>query len=126
MQPRAGETCGTYLQSYATAAGGSIYNPEATADCQYCSASNADQFLSSVNIRYSTRWRDYGIVFAFIVFNIFMAVLFYYLIRVRKSSGRSFKEKLGGLAGLFKRDSKSDNTKTTKKKMEAPYAKGDQ
>ncbi|KAF7931602.1 uncharacterized protein EAE98_004338 [Botrytis deweyae] len=124
MQPPAGDTCGSYLQSYATAAGGSIYNPEATADCQYCSSSNADQFLSSVAISYSTRWRDYGIVFAYIVFNIFMAVLLYYLIRVRKSSGKSFKEKLGALGALFKKDSKSDNTKTTGKKMEAPQAKG--
>ncbi|ESZ91198.1 ABC-transporter [Sclerotinia borealis F-4128] len=126
MQPPAGDTCGEYLQSYATAAGGSIYNPEAMADCQYCSSTNADQFLSSVAISYDTRWRDYGIVFAYIFFNIFMAILFYYLIRVRKSSGKTFKEKLGFLGMFFKKDSKANNTKTTKGKMEAPFAKGDQ
>lgn len=104
MQPPAGDTCGSYLQSYATAAGGSIYNPEAMADCQYCSSSNADQFLSSVAISYTTRWRDYGIVFVYIFFNIFMAVLLYYLIRVRKSSGKSLKEKFGALGALFKKN----------------------
>lgn len=54
MQPPAGETCGNYLRSYASQAGGSIYNPKATADCQYCSSSNADLFLSSVSISYNT------------------------------------------------------------------------
>ncbi|QSZ33671.1 hypothetical protein DSL72_005242 [Monilinia vaccinii-corymbosi] len=107
MQPPAGQSCGSYLQSYATAAGGSIYNPEAMSDCRYCSASNADQFLSAVAISYSTRWRDYGIVFSYIIFNMFMAVLFYYLIRVRQSSGKSLKEKLESWGALFNRESKT-------------------
>ncbi|PQE29880.1 ATP-binding cassette transporter protein [Rutstroemia sp. NJR-2017a WRK4] len=126
MQPPSGQTCGAYLNSYATAAGGSVYNPEATSNCQYCSASNADQFLSSVSIHYSTRWRDYGIGFAFIVFNICTAVLLYYLIRVRKSSGKSMAEKMGFLGKLFKRDAKKDNTKNTQVKKEAPLVKGEE
>jgi ATP-binding cassette subfamily G (WHITE) protein 2 (PDR) len=87
MQPPTGTSCGTYLTPYAQLAGGRIYNPGAMADCQYCTASNADQFLQSVAISYGTRWRDYGIGFAYIVFNIFMAVFLYYVIRVRKGSG---------------------------------------
>ncbi|KAN0109951.1 putative ABC transporter CDR4 [Hyaloscypha variabilis] len=106
MQPPAGESCGTYLSPYAAVAGGRIYNPTAMADCQYCTASNADQFLESVNISYGTRWRDYGIGFSYIGFNIFMAVLLYYLIRVRKGSGKSMAEKLGPVLGLFKKDPK--------------------
>ncbi|CAD6443675.1 339b4420-3913-482d-a280-59f71fd02a79 [Sclerotinia trifoliorum] len=101
MQPPVNETCGSYLQSYATARGGSIYNPEATSDCHYCSSSNADQYLASVSISFDTRWRDYGIVFSYIIFNIFMAVFLYYLMRVRKSSGKTLKEKLGFLGKLF-------------------------
>lgn len=124
MQPPNGDTCGTYLESYARAAGGSIYNPEALSDCQYCSSSNADQFLSSVSISYSTRWRDYGIVFSYIAFNIFMAVLLYYLIRVRKGSGRGLKERLEGLGKVFR--GRKEEKKLTKAKMEAPLAKGDQ
>jgi ATP-binding cassette subfamily G (WHITE) protein 2 (PDR) len=116
MQPPAGDTCGRYLQSYANLTGGRIYNPEATADCQFCTASNADQFLSSVAISYDTRWRDYGIGFAYIVFNIFMAVLLYYLIRVRKSSGKSMGEKLAPVLGLFKKDPKKENLGAEKAK----------
>lgn len=108
MQPPSGQTCGAYLQSYATAAGGTIYNPFATADCQYCSVSNADQYLASVAISYTTRWRDYGIGFAFIVFNIFMAVVFYYLIRVRKGSGKGMGERLALITGLFKKHPKQE------------------
>jgi ATP-binding cassette subfamily G (WHITE) protein 2 (PDR) len=108
MQPPAGMTCGAYLGPYASAAGGSIYNPSATSDCHYCSISNADQYLNSVAISYSTRWRNYGIVFSYIVFNIFMAVLLYYLVRVRKGSGKSIGEKLAPLLSLFKRDPKKE------------------
>ncbi|TVY15202.1 ZEB2-regulated ABC transporter 1 [Lachnellula arida] len=92
MQPLAGQTCGDYLTPYAKLAGGTIYNKDARADCQYCSISTSDQFLNSVSISYNTRWRDYGIGWAYIVFNIFTAVLLYYLIRVRKGSGKSMKK----------------------------------
>jgi ATP-binding cassette subfamily G (WHITE) protein 2 (PDR) len=124
MQPPAGSTCGDYLASYAQAAGGRIYNPLATADCQYCSLTNTDQSLASTNVYYSERWRNYGIGFAYIFFNIFMAVLLYYLIRVRKGSGKSMSEKFAPLLKLFKKDPGEDKTGLTEKKKEAPQAKG--
>ena len=106
MQPPDGQNCGTYLASYASTAGGQIYNPEAMANCQYCPISNADQFLARSAISYGTRWRDYGIGFSYIAFNIFMAVTLYYLVRVRKGSGRSMAERLSPLLMRFKRDLK--------------------
>lgn len=41
--------------------------------------------------------------FAYIIFNICMAILVYYLFRVRKSSGRSLKEKLAPILRVFRR-----------------------
>jgi ATP-binding cassette subfamily G (WHITE) protein 2 (PDR) len=82
FEPPSGQTCGAYLSNYATAAGGVIQNPGATSACEYCSISNSDQFLASVSIYYSDRWRNFGILFAFIAFNIFIAVLSYWLFRV--------------------------------------------
>ncbi|RDW88005.1 putative ABC1 transport protein [Coleophoma cylindrospora] len=114
LQPPSGQSCGAYLNAYAQTAGGAIYNPNDTADCQYCSITNADQFLSSVAIQSSTRWRDYGIGFAYIAFNIFMAVLLYYLIRVRKSSGG------GGGSKLMKRFKKAPKKAEGEKKEEQP------
>lgn len=88
MQPaNPGQLCGDYLGAYADMAMGQIINPGATADCAYCPLKNADQFLAGVAISYSNHWRDYGIGFSYIVFNIFAAVVLYYFFRVRKSSG---------------------------------------
>ena len=102
--------------------GGSIYNPAATSDCEFCTASVADQFLAGVSISYSTRWRDYGIGFAFIFFNIFAAVVFYYMFRVRKSSGKGIGEKLAPVLKLFKKDAKKENKGSEKKKT--PQSQG--
>jgi ATP-binding cassette subfamily G (WHITE) protein 2 (PDR) len=120
MQPPAGSTCGDYLAPYAQLAGGRVYNPTASADCQYCSLSNTDQSLNRVNIYYGTRWRDYGIGFAFIFFNIFTAVFLYYMIRVRKGSGKSLAEKFAPVLKLFKKDPEAENKGVEK---EAPQAK---
>lgn len=123
MQPPAGSSCGEYLSSYANLSGGAVYNPEAFSDCEFCTATVADQFLSSVSISYSTRWRDYGIGFAFIFFNIFAAVLLYYFFRVRKGSGRNMGEKLKPILALFKKDPEKENVGSERKK--APQDKGE-
>jgi ABC-type multidrug transport system permease subunit len=127
MQPTAGMSCGDYLTPYATAAGGQIINPSAMANCEYCSLSNADQFLASVAISYTTRWRNYGIGFAYIFFNICMAVLLYYLIRVRKGSGKGIGERLAPVLKIFKKDPGEDShkEKSTEQKMKAPQDKAE-
>ena len=116
MQPPPNLTCGEYLGAYATAAMGRIYNPDARADCQYCTIANADQFLSASSISYTTRWRNYGIGFSYILFNIFAAVMLYYFFRVRKSSGKTMGEKFGPVLKLFKKDAHKENTGSEKKK----------
>jgi ATP-binding cassette subfamily G (WHITE) protein 2 (PDR) len=84
FQPPAGSTCGDYMSAYlATSPGGTLYNPAATSDCQYCALSTAEQFLASDQIFYSQRWRNYGIGWAYIVFNIFGATVLYYGFRVK-------------------------------------------
>lgn len=116
MQPPSGQTCGSYLSTYASAAGGSIINPSATSDCGYCPLVSSDQYLSQVSISYGTRWRDYGIGFAFIFFNIFMAVFLYYFFRVRKGSGKGLGERVKGLTGLFRKDPESEPSGKEKSK----------
>jgi ATP-binding cassette subfamily G (WHITE) protein 2 (PDR) len=116
MQPTAGKSCGEYLGAFQRVAMGSIYNPNDTSDCQYCPLANSDQYLASVSISYTTRWRNYGIGFSYIVFNIFMAAVLYYLFRVRKGSGKGMGERLQPLLGLFKKDPSKENTGSEKKK----------
>merc|ERR1712225_89010 len=114
-----------YLSAYASASGGEIYNPNATSDCEFCTSRVADQFLSSVAISYTTRWRDYGIGFAFIFFNIAAAVLLYYFFRVRKSSGKGVGEKLKPVLGLFRKDPEKKNVGSEKKKAPQDQAEGE-
>lgn len=87
FNPPSGQTCGQYLQRYLNeGAPGALYNPQATANCEYCPLRNANQFLAGVNIYPDQRWRNFGLVFIYIIFNIFAAIVLYYLFRVRKVS----------------------------------------
>lgn len=91
FDPPSGQTCEAYLANFTRAAGGAIENPNDTANCRYCSYSNADQFLARSQIYDSERWRNFGILFAFICFNAFIALLSYYLFRVFKPGDLSNK-----------------------------------
>ncbi|OJJ46232.1 hypothetical protein ASPZODRAFT_133248 [Penicilliopsis zonata CBS 506.65] len=90
--PPSGQNCSTYLAEYMSLAGGQVLNPASTTDCEFCSLSTTDEFLAAVNIYYSDRWRNIGILFAFIVFNFFAAFLLYWLVRVPKKSSKKQKK----------------------------------
>jgi len=84
----AGETCGDYMQQWISNAGGRLVDPSATGTCQFCALDTTNAFLSQFEISYSHRWRNFGIMFAFIAFNVFAAVGLYWLARVPKKSGK--------------------------------------
>jgi ATP-binding cassette subfamily G (WHITE) protein 2 (PDR) len=84
FQPPNDQTCGQYLSAYLSAAPGQLINPEALINCSYCPLSNADQFLATSGIAWDQRWRNFGIVWAYIIFNIATAILLYYVFRVSK------------------------------------------
>jgi ATP-binding cassette, subfamily G (WHITE), member 2, SNQ2 len=52
-----GQTCSEYAGAFASSAGGYLLNPNATADCQYCPYSSGNQYLSTLNIDASEKWR---------------------------------------------------------------------
>jgi len=93
FDPPAGETCGTYLAPYLRTSGAQLSNPNAMAGCQVCSLSTSDQYLSGVGISWDDRWRDFGIFWGYIAFNIFAAVMLYYVFRVLDVKKISFKHK---------------------------------
>lgn len=69
--PPSGLTCGAYMQNYIASAGGYLTNPDATTDCLFCSSRTTDQFLSSsFNIFYSHRWRNFGLLIGYTIFNV--------------------------------------------------------
>jgi ATP-binding cassette subfamily G (WHITE) protein 2 (PDR) len=84
FQPPNDQTCGQYLSAYLSTAPGQLINPEALINCSYCPLSNANQFLATSGIAWDQRWRNFGFVWAYIIFNIAMAIFLYYVFRVSK------------------------------------------
>lgn len=84
FDPPSGQTCGQYLAEYLTTQVGKLHNPDATTSCQYCSVTTADEYLSGEQIYWSDRWRNFGIVWAYVIFDIAVAIGLYYMFRVRK------------------------------------------
>jgi ABC-type multidrug transport system permease subunit len=53
---------------------------------------STNAFLANLTIDYSHRWRDFGIGFAYIAFNICAAVFLYWLARVPKAKKTKTKK----------------------------------
>ncbi|KAJ6624079.1 ABC-2 type transporter-domain-containing protein [Mycena sp. CBHHK59/15] len=86
-EPPSGQTCGQYLATYIANAGGYLTNPDASSACEFCSTATTDQFLgASFNIFYSHHWRDAGLMFAYIGFNILGLYALTYFFRIRTTS----------------------------------------
>lgn len=120
--PPAGQTCSQYLAPYLAAAPGTLSASSANSmtRCEYCALSNTDQILASDNIFYDQRWRNFGIVWAYVIFNIAAAILLYYLFRVRKVS---LKGTLTGWTSVFRRkgaEASQDKPTPEEKKPENP------
>ncbi|KAK0325334.1 hypothetical protein LTR82_003617 [Friedmanniomyces endolithicus] len=111
FNPPAGETCGSYMAPYLTQAPGVLQNPGATAGCQYCGLTSANQFLAGINVSYSDRWRDFGLMWVYVGFNVFGAVLLYWFFRVRKSTKKSGTGLKGKPAGVL------ENIRSRQKRM---------
>jgi ATP-binding cassette subfamily G (WHITE) protein 2 (PDR) len=84
FEPLPNTTCDIYLAPYIEQLGGYLNNPNATTECEFCVIADTNTFLSSVGIDYRDRWRNFGILWGFVVFNILMAVLLYWGFRVPK------------------------------------------
>jgi ATP-binding cassette subfamily G (WHITE) protein 2 (PDR) len=90
FDPPQGMVCKDYLEDYIGMAGGYLTDAtkNASSDCHFCVLADTNAFLKSVNSNYDDRWRNFGILFAFIIFNIFGAIFMYWLVRVPKNSGK--------------------------------------
>ncbi|KAG1821596.1 pleiotropic drug resistance ABC transporter [Suillus subaureus] len=84
VNPPKGLTCDKYMGPFMQFAGGYLTNPEAAEGCQYCPYTTTDQYMfSRFNIAYSNHWRNLGIVFGFVAFNIIAVFWFTYFMRIR-------------------------------------------
>lgn len=92
FDPPSGLSCAEYLSPFLKSPdGGYLVDETATSSCQYCPIRNTNGFLSQLEIPINTAWRDFGILIAYIIFNIFAALFLYWLARVPKKSNRKPK-----------------------------------
>ncbi|CRK08937.1 hypothetical protein BN1708_009846 [Verticillium longisporum] len=87
LAPPSGMDCLEFLGPFAEAAGGNLLTPNATETCLYCSISNTNQFLARYSIKYATRWRDFGVLWAYVLFNVGAALALYWAFRMPKGKG---------------------------------------
>ncbi|KAJ0423527.1 ABC-2 type transporter-domain-containing protein [Aspergillus carlsbadensis] len=84
ISPPSNLTCGAFLDPFATETGGNLLNPTATDTCRYCVISTTDQFLARFDIFYADAWRNFGILWVYVLFNVGAAVALYWVVRVPK------------------------------------------
>lgn len=83
----AGMTCQGYMQDYMSTNPGYLLNPDAQGNegCDFCGMESTTQYLESLSIQFSDRWRDFGLLWVYIAVNTIGAVVFYKLFRVPRS-----------------------------------------
>ena len=92
MEPPANMTCLEFLGPYASVAGGTILTPNSTTICQFCSMSDTDKFLGSIHSHLGDVWRNFGLIWVYVIFNIGAALCLYWIIRVPKSWNKKKKD----------------------------------
>ncbi|KAM7208258.1 ABC-2 type transporter domain containing protein [Naviculisporaceae sp. PSN 640] len=82
--------CREYMAAHVEQFGGYLVDAgngssSTSAACLFCPMSETNKYLETVNISYADRWRNFGIVWAYVLFNIGAALLIYWLARVPKT-----------------------------------------
>ncbi|EFA79741.1 ABC transporter G family protein [Heterostelium album PN500] len=82
FDPPAGMTCGNYTSEFNTyKLSGYIDNPDATSQCGYCTYNNGPEYYENLDWSFDNRWRNFGILTCYWVFNTALVILFVYLTR---------------------------------------------
>lgn len=92
FNPPPGQTCITYMERHINEFGGYLQSPDSTSNCSFCPLSNTNQFLVTVSADPTQSWRNFGLMWAYIGFNICGCLFLYWLIRVPKKQGGIEKE----------------------------------
>lgn len=85
FDPPQDSTCQQYISDYQSVAGGYLRDLNATSGCEFCSIETTDAFLARLSVNYDDAWRNFGILWAYVIFNIFAALALYWLIRMPKT-----------------------------------------
>ncbi|KAJ5569558.1 uncharacterized protein N7459_008988 [Penicillium hispanicum] len=86
FDPPTNMTCGEYLKNYIHYAGGYVAEPLTRTGCAFCPIADTNTFLRSVSSNPDEEWMNFGLMWVYIVFNIWGAVVLYWIFRVPKKS----------------------------------------
>ena len=92
FNPPSGQTCGEYMERYISELGGYLQSSNSTSSCSFCQLSNTNQFLAAVSADPTQSWRNFGLMWVYIGFNICSCFFIYWLIRVPKHKDGVEKE----------------------------------
>lgn len=84
---QAGLSCGEFLDPFVSAAGGRLVQAASDSACGWCPAATTDDIMHNFGINYDDRWRNFGLLWLYIVFNVGAALGLYWLARVPKKQG---------------------------------------
>ncbi|KAG4438299.1 hypothetical protein IFR05_006234 [Cadophora sp. M221] len=70
-----GQNCGEYMTDFFQAGGPGYIVSNVTSACEYCAYKVGDQFYSGLGFEFDNRWRDLGILIAFIGSNLIFLFL---------------------------------------------------
>jgi ATP-binding cassette subfamily G (WHITE) protein 2 (SNQ2) len=96
FNPPPGQSCASYASDFVTQSPGYLLNPGATTGCQYCPYSVGNDYLATINIKASDKWRDFGIFLAFCCSNWALVYFFIWSVRI-KGWSFGFGAVFGGL-----------------------------
>ncbi|KAI0430546.1 ABC-2 type transporter-domain-containing protein [Xylaria sp. FL1042] len=94
FDPPANQTCMKYMAAQLKIAGYLEPGTENNmANCQYCPTKDTNTFLAQTSVIFEDRWRNFGLLFVYIGFNIVGALFLYWLTRVPKNWGKKKAKK---------------------------------
>jgi ABC-type multidrug transport system permease subunit len=81
-----GQTCGDYMADFFSNGGlGYLGNPNSTDYCDYCQYTVGNEYYETrLGWSFSNRWRDFGVLWIFTIFNVVLFFLFVFLYRKQK------------------------------------------
>lgn len=95
FSPPPSTNCSTYLASYIERENGYL-TPESvgsTSVCVFCPGNDTNVFLKNVSANYNDRWRNYCILWVYILFNVVAAIGLFWLFKVQKRKHKQPSQK---------------------------------
>ncbi|KAG7121341.1 Peptidyl-prolyl cis-trans isomerase D like protein [Verticillium longisporum] len=84
---QAAMSCAEFLEPYSQRFSGYLVDVSDDGMCGWCPMSTTDDYLATFEISFGDRWRNFGIGWVFILFNIAAACGLYWLFRVPRGQG---------------------------------------